>query len=88
MFFAAKPNVTDGEKSRVEFYFQQLAECIGFDRFHLPVLSREKLFGLVESERLSNEQIIGFLGEHLKHDVGGLRVQVEPQQAANCSGGG
>ena len=31
MFFAAKPNVTDGEKSRVEFYFQQLGECIGFD---------------------------------------------------------
>ena len=88
MFFAAKPNVTDGEKSRVEFYFQQLGECIGFDRFLLPVLSREKLLGLVESGNQTNEQIIRFLGEHLEHDVDGLRVQLEPPQAANCSGGG
>ena len=40
MLFTAKPNVTVGEKSRIEFHLQQLAECIGFDRFLLPVLSR------------------------------------------------
>lgn len=88
MFFAAKPNVTVGEKSRMEFYLQQLAETIGFERFRLPVLSRETLLGLVQSEQQNNEQIVAFLGEHLSHDVGGIRVQLAPQQAANCSSGG
>ena len=88
MFFAAKPNVTVGEKSRIEFYLQQLAECIGFERFVLPVLSRQKLIGLVEAEQHTPEQIVYFLGEHLNHDVGEIRVQLDPQQAADCSGGG
>jgi hypothetical protein len=88
MFFAAKPNVSVGEKSRIEFYLQQLAECIGFDRFLLPVLSRHKLIGLVEVEQHTPEQIVSFLGTHLNHDVSEIRVQLDPQQAADCSGGG
>ena len=88
MLFAAKPNVTVGEKSRIEYYLQQLAECIGFDRFVLPVLSRQKLIGLVEVEQHTPEQIVCFIGEHLNHDVGEIRVQLDPQQAADCSGGG
>ena len=88
MLFAAKPNVTVGEKSRIEFYLQQLAECIGFERFVLPVLSRQKLIGLVEVEQHTPEQIVYFLGEHLNHDVSEIRVQLDPQQAADCSGGG
>ena len=88
MLFTAKPNVTVGEKSRIEFYLQQLAECIGFDRFLLPVLSRQQLMGLVEEDQRTPEQIVGILGEHLNHDVGEIRVQLDPQQAADCSGGG
>ena len=88
MLFAAKPNVNVGEKSRLEFYLQQLAECIGFDRFLLPVLSRQQLLRHVELEQHNPEQIICFLGEHLNHDVGEIRVQLDPQQAADCSGGG
>ncbi|MGB1814427.1 MAG: hypothetical protein ACPHJ3_03650 [Rubripirellula sp.] len=88
MLFTAKPNVTVGEKSRIEFYLQQLAECIGFDRFLLPVVSRQQLMGLVEEDQRTPEQIVGILGEHLNHDVGELRVQLDPQQAADCSGGG
>jgi len=87
MFFAAKPNVTVGEKSRIEFYLQQLAETIGFERFCLPVLSRDTLLGLVQSEQ-NNEQIVAFLGEHLSHDVDAIQVQLDPQKSANCSGGG
>mgnify|MGYP001223462001 FL=1 len=87
MFFAAKPNVTVGEKSRIEFYLQQLAETIGFERFRLPVLSRNTLLGLIQSEQ-NNEQIVAFLGEHLSHDIDAIRVQLDPQQAANCSSGG
>ena len=87
MFFAAKPNVTVGEKSRIEFYLQQLAETIGFERFRLPVLSRNTLLGLIQSEQ-NNEQIVAFLGEHLSHDIDAIRVHIDPQQAANCGSGG
>ena len=87
MFFAAKPNVTVGEKSRIEFYLQQLAETIGFERFRLPVLSRNTLLGLIQSEQ-NNEQIVAFLGEHLSHAIDAIRVQIDPQQAANCGSGG
>ena len=75
------------EKARIEFHLQQIAECIGFDRFTLPVLSRKTLFGLYESEK-DPYQVIRFVGNHLGHDVSGTRFRVVPQQPQGCAGGG
>lgn len=87
VFFKPKPNLPDAEKTRIEYYFQQIAECIGFDRLRLPVLSRTALLQRFESQQ-SPLQMIRFLGEHLKHDTAELQFRVVAQQAASCSGGG
>lgn len=87
MFFKPKANLPDAEKSRIELHLQQIAECIGFDRFMLPVVSRNALFGLYESER-NPQQLIEFVGEHLDHDVNGVRFRVVPQLAQSSCGGG
>ena len=87
MFFKPKPNLPDAEKARIDFYFQQIAQCIGFERFRLPVLSRNTLLELFESEQTPT-QMIRFIGKHLGHDTTGLQFTVVPQQAASCSGGG
>jgi hypothetical protein len=87
VFFKPKPNLPDAEKARIEFYSQQIAECIGFERFRLPVLSRITLLGLFESQQ-TPPQMIRFVGNHLSHDTTELQFSVVPQQAASCSGGG
>ncbi|MEM7314585.1 MAG: hypothetical protein AAF497_15675 [Planctomycetota bacterium] len=87
VFLKPKANLPDAEKSRIEFHLQQIAECIGFDRFTLPVLSRKTLFGLYESNR-NPQQVIEFVGDHLAHDVSEVRLRVVPQQAQEGSGGG
>ena len=87
MFFKPKPNLPDAEKARIEFHLQQIAECVGFDRFTLPVLSRKTLFGLYESKQ-KPQQMIAFVGNHLAHDVSEIRFRVVPQQLQNCGGGG
>ena len=87
MFFKPKANLPDAEKARVEFHLQQIAECIGFDRFKLPVLSMNSLQGLYES-RQTPDQMVAFVGEHLSHDVSGLGLLIEPEQLEKCGGGG
>ena len=87
LFWKPKANLPDAEKSRIEFHLQQIAESVGFDRFTLPVLSRNDLFGLYESKR-DPQQMIEFVGNHLNHGVSGVGFRVAPQQAQNCSGGG
>ncbi len=87
VFFKPKPNLPDAEKARIDFHFQQIAECIGFDRFRLPVLSRKTLLGLFESKQ-TPPQMIRFVGDHLDHDTTELQFSVVSQQAASCSGGG
>lgn len=87
MFFKPKANLPDAAKARIEFHLQQIAECIGFDRFALPVLSRKTLFGLYDSKQ-TPQQMIGFVGKHLGHDVSGLGFRVAPQQLQTCGGGG
>ena len=87
VFFKLKPNLPDAEKARVEFHLQQIAESVGFDRFRLPVLSRKTLLGLYESQK-SPQQMIGFVGNHLSHDVSEIRFRVVPKQLQNCGGGG
>ncbi len=86
-FFRSEPNLPDTDKARVEFHLQQIAECIGFDRFKLPVLCMKSLLGLYES-KLTPDQMIGFVGEHLYHDINGLRLTVVPEQLEKCGGGG
>ncbi|WP_149497432.1 hypothetical protein [Roseiconus lacunae] len=88
MFFKLKANLSDAEKSRIEFHLQQIAECVGFDRLTLPVLSRKSLSDLYESEK-NPQHVIEHLGDHLKHDVGGIQLRVVPQQSqSSCSSGG
>ena len=87
MFFKPKPNLPDAAKARIEFHLQRIAECIGMDRLQRPVLSRKMLRGLIESNQ-TTQQIIAFAGNHLAHDVGGIRCDVVPQPLQNCGGGG
>ena len=87
VFLKPKANLGSSEKARIELYFQQIAECIGFDRLHLPVLSKNTIFDLIASKQTPN-QIIQFLGKHLNHDTTQIQFHVVPQQPANCSGGG
>ncbi len=89
MFFKPKANLPDGEKSRIEFCLQQLAECIGFERFALPVLSRQTLLGVYEAER-NPQPVIDFVGKHLGHDVSEVRLRVVPglQLAESSCGSG
>jgi hypothetical protein len=87
VFFKSKPNLPVAEKARIEFHFQQIAECLGVERLKRPVLSRAHLMDKLDSLR-SPETALTFLGEHLQHQVGGLQVNVVPQDVAKCSSGG
>ncbi|MEM6689007.1 MAG: hypothetical protein AAF664_06240 [Planctomycetota bacterium] len=87
MFFKPKANLHDSEKSRIEFHLQQIAECIGFDRFTLPVLSRKTLFGFYDTKG-DPKKIIDSVGKHLAHDVGDVQFRVVPQMAQSTCGSG
>lgn len=87
VFFRVKPNLSDGEKARLEFHYQQIAECLGAKRLKLPVLSLREMLQRWESNR-DVADYLNFVGEHLVHDTKAIKVHVTPQIAANCSGGG
>ena len=84
-FFRSEPNLPVNEKARIEFHLQQLAECIGFERFQLPILKMESLLELREAPI---EQMVGYVGEYLMHDTAGLSVAVVPEAPEKCGGGG
>ena len=86
-FFKTKPNLSNGEKAKVEFHFQQLADCLGFDRFQLPVQDLNLPLGVIRGDDGVN-RLVALVGEHLSHDVAGLGVKVTPQQLEKCGGGG
>lgn len=86
MLFKPKANLPDSAKSRIEFCLQQIAECVGFERFSLPVLSRKMLFDVYEAER-KPQQVIAIVGKHLGHDVDGIQVRVGLPQAQSTGGG-
>ncbi len=86
-FFRSEPNVPDGEKARIEFHLQQIADAIGAQRLQLPFVSLAKLNGLCESDK-SLSQIAEFAGDHLSYDIGGLAIEVVPEQLEKCGGGG
>ncbi len=83
MFFKPKPNLSDGEKARVEFHLQRIAEAIGIERLKLPVLGRDELLRLK-----TPQDIVNRVGEHLSHDVSAIQVTSVLQQAGQCGGGG
>ncbi len=87
MFFKSKPNVSVAEKARLEFYLQQIAEAIGFERLMLPILS---MSSLLESREFSQspDQIIESVGKHLSHDVSSVQYVVVPQAIEKSGGGG
>ncbi len=90
-FFKSTPNLPSGEKARIEFYLQQIAECIGFERFKLPVLSEDQLLngvGTQPPEIQSVDQIKNLVGKHLRHDVSELKLQTFPMQPQKVGGGG
>ena len=84
-FFKSTPNLPDDEKARIEFHLQQIAECVGFDRLTLPVLSENSL--LSENPRTA-DQLKCLVGEHLGHDVSDVRIQTFPMQPEKIGGGG
>lgn len=86
MFFKPKPNLPAGEKARIEFHLQQIAQAIGMDRMKLPVISRRELLSWSESE--TPQEMITAVGSHLKHDVSGVGFALDPQQLQQCGGGG
>ena len=87
MFFKTEPNVADIPKAKVEFYLQQIAESVGVDRLKRPVLRLSAMQELFESDR-TLDQMIGFVGEHLAHDVSGIQIKTEPQPLEKCGSGG
>ena len=86
-FFQSKPNLPAADKAKVEFRLQQIADCIGFDRFQLPVQPLKDLLALADAENLV-ERAVAFAGKHLSHDVSGLRVVIAPQELEKWGGGG
>ena len=86
-FFKTSANLPDGEKAKVEFHFQQLAECIGWDRLQLPVQSLNSMLDIVRDDDGVN-QLVAFAGNHLSHDTSQLNVKIAPQQLEKCGGGG
>ncbi|KAA1262597.1 hypothetical protein LF1_51640 [Rubripirellula obstinata] len=86
MFFRPKANLSDAEKSRIEFCLQQIAECVGFERLLRPVVSRKAIFDAYELER-NPQQVVALVGEHLRHDVNGIQVRVALPQAQSTGGG-
>ncbi|QDT08931.1 hypothetical protein [Stieleria marina] len=83
MFFKPKPNLSDGEKARIEFHLQTIAEAIGAERLTLPVLDREAFLS-----KSTPQEIIQLAGEHLSYDVNAIQVTPVLQQAGQCGGGG
>ncbi len=91
VFFKATPNLSDDERSRIEFHLQQIADCIGFERFKLPVANPNTiLYGPDATDReLQSPQLIKeWAGKHLDHEVEGLKLQTFPMVLEKVGGGG
>lgn len=88
--FKSKPSLADGEKSRIEFHLQQIAESITADRLKLKFLSEEAvLAGGPQGSSLADlETLTKRIGKHLSHDVDNISVLQQPQELEKCGGGG
>ncbi len=91
LFFRSTANVPDGEKARIEFHLQQIAECVGLDRVMLPMLDAASVIyqdQSNQSETRSSRELMDLAGKHLGHDVSGLSIQTTLLQPEKCGGGG
>lgn len=86
-FFKSNPNLSDGERARIEFHYQQLVDHLGADRFRLPVLNEQAILNEQGTLRTAG-QIKAFVGEHLGIDVSGLDVQQQMALPVKQSSGG
>lgn len=88
--FKSKPSLADGEKARIEFHLQQIAESITADRLKLEVLSEEDVLASdTEGSALSDlESLTKKIGQHLSHDVANISVLQQPQELEKCGSGG
>ena len=88
--FKSKPSLPDGEKARIEFHLQQIAQSIGAGRLRLPVLKEEDLlYRDAESSTLEDVKSLSVkIGKHLSHDVGNVGIREQPQTLEKCGGGG
>lgn len=87
-FFQTKPNLLDGEKARIEFHLQQLADHLGIEKLKLPVVDENTILNDDCSVR-SPDQIKQFVGHHLGVNVSDVKVQVQPPlPVKQASGGG
>jgi len=86
-FFKSKPNLDDNNTAKVEFYFFQIGQALGWQRCIAPIVPTTKLLDLAEhSDPLT--ALVSFLSEHLQHDVTDLNVEVTPRLLDTVSGGG
>ncbi len=83
--FKTKPTIATGEKARLEFELQKLAECLGDERFSLPVLSLSQWQNMINKPLADTLEAIG---KHLQHPTGSIQVIVQPENLATCGGGG
>lgn len=88
--FKSKPSLADGEKSRIEFHLQQIAESITAERLKLEVLSEEEvLAGATEGSALGDVDTLSQrIGRHLSHDVANISILQQPQELEKCGSGG
>jgi len=88
--FKSKPSLADGEKARIEFHLQQIAESITADRLTLIVLSEEDvLTGDTEGSSFTEiDSLAKRIGQHLSHDVGNISIVQQPQELEKCGSGG
>ena len=89
-FFKTAPNLPDGARARIEFYLQQIADCVGLEVFAKPVIGLQELIGMARSDDAdqSIRGVVKFAGRHLGHDVSELRVAFAPKEVEKCGGGG
>ena len=91
MFFKAKPNISDGEKARLEFHLQQINDVLGAERCRLPVVSSSELVGWSDQGK-NPDALIVKVGDHLRFDTQGLTLTVLPvadsdSGCGSCGGG-
>ena len=88
--FKSKPSLADGEKARIEFHLQQIAESITADRLKLKVLPEEDILaGDSAGSALTDvETLTKRIGQHLSHDVANIAILEQPKELEKCGGGG
>ena len=85
IFFQSKPDVSITDKARLEFRLQQIADCIGADKFLLPVLSLEHLLPPGQS---ALDSTLAAVTNHLGVDFSGFKIQESLNVIEQKSGGG